>query len=547
MTESQPLRVLMVEDTPDDAELNELELRRNGFAVRSTHVDTLEGVAYALNEQVWEVVLTDHSMPSLSSLDVLQLLQERSCALPCIVVSGAIGEEAAVELMRSGAADYVNKSFLTRLGPAVKRALREEALKQDRQKAEEALRHAYNELERRVEERTAALSATNTKLRESEKRFSTAFHASPSPTLIAKLSSSQIVDVNQSFLRVTRYELKEVVGRTFEELDLFFDLQERVRKSKRLSDESLIPAVELGLRTKWGEPRRILVSSALINLEGEPCVLDTFVDITEREQANESLRTYHHLLTQQNAKLEQANNLKSEFIASVSHELRTPLTAILGFSDLLEHEQYGSLNREQKQSAAFIHESGGHLLALINDLLDISKIEAGMMELQQSVVDLPELLTNALNTVRGKAREKTLQLHVEYPSAAIAPFPADARKVRQILYNLLSNAVKYTPVQGNISVIVHDGADEVHVEISDTGPGISPNDQQRLFQPFTQLRSSSSEVYEGTGLGLALTKQLVELHGGNIWLRSEIGQGSTFGFSLPRHLLIEVPPEDRRL
>lgn len=528
----------MVEDTPDDAELNELELRRNGFSVRSARVDTLEGVTHALNEQVWDVVLTDHSMPRLSSLDVLQLLQERSCALPCIVVSGAIGEEAAVELMRSGAADYVNKSFLTRLGPAVTRALREEALKRDRCKAEEALRHAYDELERRVEERTAALSATNTKLRESEKRFSTAFHASPSPTLIAKLSSSQIVDVNQSFLRVTRYEPKEVVGRTFQELGLFFGLQGRALKPQRLSDESLIPAVELGLRTKWGEPRHVLVSSALINLEGEPCVLDTFVDITERKQAEESLRAYHNLLTQQNAKLEQANNLKSEFLASVSHELRTPLTAILGFSDLLEQEQYGSLNREQKQSAAFIHESGNHLFALINDLLDVQKIEAGMMELQQSSVDLPDAITNALNTVRGKAKEKALQLHVEYPRA-IAPFPADARKVKQILYNLLANAVKYTPVQGSVSVIVRDGAGEVHVEISDTGPGISPNDQQQLFQPFTQLKSSSSEVYEGTGLGLALTKQLVELHGGNVWLRSEIGQGSTFGFSLPRHPVLD--------
>jgi PAS domain S-box-containing protein len=318
MTGSQSLRVLMVEDTPDDAELNELELRRNGFTVRSARVDTLEGMTHALNEQVWDVVLTDHSMPRLSSLEVLQLLQERSCALPCIVVSGAIGEEAAVELMRSGAADYVNKSFLTRLAPAVTRALREEALKQDRRKAEEALRHAYDELERRVEERTAALSATNSRLRESEKRFSTAFHASPSPTLIAKLSSSQIVDVNKSFLRVTRYELEEVVGRTFEELGLFFDLQERMRKSKRLSDESLIPAVELGLRTKWGEPRHVLVSSALINLGGEPCVLDTFVDITERKKAEDFLRTYQNLLTQQNAKLEQANSLKSEFLASVS-------------------------------------------------------------------------------------------------------------------------------------------------------------------------------------------------------------------------------------
>jgi signal transduction histidine kinase len=158
------------------------------------------------------------------------------------------------------------------------------------------------------------------------------------------------------------------------------------------------------------------------------------------------------------------------------------LTAILGFSDLLEQEQYGLLNYEQKQSAAFIHESGEHLLTLINDLLDISKIESGMMELQQSSIDLSNEIANALHTVQGKAKEKALQLHVEYPSA-IAPFPADARKVKQILYNLLANAVKYTPVQGSVSVIVRDGADEVHIEISDTGPGISLVTNSGFFSP----------------------------------------------------------------
>lgn len=533
VNERLPLRVLMVEDSPDDAELSALELKRQGFAVCYSRVDTLEAMTQALTGQTWDMILTDHAMPKFSSLEVLQFLQGHKPDLPCIVVSGAIGEEAAVALMRSGAVDYVNKSHLPRLGPSVTRALQEGESKRARRKAEEALKRAHAELEQRVEERTAELSLTNVKLRDSEKRFATAFHASPTPTIITSLVTGQVIDVNQSLLRMTRHKRDEVIGRGVQELDLLVGLEKREFAPKELPDERYIPVTEIGLHTRWGETRHILMSSALIDMDGELCVLDTLVDITERKKVEEALRSYQDILEHQKAKLEHANNLKSEFLAHVSHELRTPLTAIVGFSDLLKDEDFGTLNGVQHEYVAFIVDAGQHLLALINDLLDLSKMEAGMMELLQGPVDLSEVMANALSMMCGQVQKKALQLDVEVP-ADLAPVTADIRKVKQILYNLLANAVKYTPAEGRIKLVVQDDKGEVRIEICDTGPGITQNDQKRLFKPFVQLRSSSTDAYEGTGLGLALTKQLVELHEGRVWLRSCVGKGSTFGFSLPR-------------
>ncbi len=257
-------------------------------------------------------------------------------------------------------------------------------------------------------------------------------------------------------------------------------------------------------------------------------------DVSERREAEQVLLRYQQRLEGQNAELARLSELKDEFIAKMSHELRTPLTAIIGFAELLQDPDYiGPVSQQQHEYVDIILNASAHLLTLINDLLDLSKIEAGMMQLEPVSVDLRSAVTSALRIIEHEARKKALRVQARLP-AHLEPLSADARKLRQILYNLLSNAVKYTPEAGLIELVVMDGDSEVRIEIRDTGPGISPQDRSRLFEPFVQLANASDNPIEGTGLGLALTKQLVELHGGRVWLHSRVGKGSTFGFSLPR-------------
>jgi signal transduction histidine kinase len=236
-----------------------------------------------------------------------------------------------------------------------------------------------------------------------------------------------------------------------------------------------------------------------------------------------------------NRQLEVANKHKSDFLANMSHELRTPLNAIIGFSEALMERMFGDMNEKQLDYQKDIHESGKHLLSLINDILDLSKIEAGHMELELSTFHLPTAVSNAVTLIRERALRHGIALGVEV-DPRLGEFQADERKVKQILLNLLSNAVKFTPDGGRVDVSARGDSDKVEIAVKDTGVGIAPEDQASLFEEFKQLGKDSSRKAEGTGLGLALTKRLVELHGGQILVDSAVGTGSTFRVMLPlRH------------
>jgi signal transduction histidine kinase len=231
------------------------------------------------------------------------------------------------------------------------------------------------------------------------------------------------------------------------------------------------------------------------------------------------------------AQLEAANRHKSEFLAAMSHELRTPLNAVLGFSEILLQRMFGPLNGKQEEYLRDIRESGAHLLSLINDILDLSKVEAGRMELEVTVFDLPQAIANALTLVRERAMRHELMLNVVI-DAGVATIKADERKIKQVLLNLLSNAIKFTPEGGRITVQATPKNGHVEVSVRDTGIGIAPEDQGAVFEEFRQVGSSAAKQ-QGTGLGLALCRKFIELHGGKIWVDSEVGTGSTFIFALP--------------
>jgi two-component system, NtrC family, sensor kinase len=236
-------------------------------------------------------------------------------------------------------------------------------------------------------------------------------------------------------------------------------------------------------------------------------------------------------LAEAKEQLETANRHKSEFLASMSHELRTPLNAIIGFSDVLAEQFFGPLNVKQARYVQHILTSGHHLLSLINDILDLSKVEAGRMELELSRFSLAEALENGLEMVRGRASQHGIAVSMQVqPTAEIE---ADERKVKQIVVNLLANAVKFTPDGGRVEVTACQKDGFIEVAVRDTGIGISPDDQARVFEAFQQGDQYVGRSQEGTGLGLALSRRFVELHGGKLWVQSDAGQGSTFVFTIP--------------
>ncbi|MGH7530495.1 MAG: sensor histidine kinase, partial [Gemmatimonadales bacterium] len=268
----------------------------------------------------------------------------------------------------------------------------------------------------------------------------------------------------------------------------------------------------------------------------------------ERESAHQNTRRLttevRHTarrLEQLNTELDGAMRTKDQFLSNISHELRTPLNSIIGFTDLLLTEELGTLSAQQRDFLETVARNGRHLLELINELLDLQRIAAGRMELKPGPVDVAELLAEAVSSVQAQAQQRRHALE-------LAPLPGDLRvhadrgRVRQVLLNLLSNAIKFTPDGGRITIAAApvNGGSAVRVAVTDTGHGITPDDQAKLFQEFVQLDASASRRHEGTGLGLALSRRLVELQGGTIGVESTPGQGSTFWFTLP-----QTEPEER--
>jgi len=229
--------------------------------------------------------------------------------------------------------------------------------------------------------------------------------------------------------------------------------------------------------------------------------------------------------------LEATSQHKSEFLANMSHELRTPLNAIIGFSEVLDDRMFGELNEKQAEYIRVILASGRHLLSLINDILDLSKVEAGRMELELGTFNLHMALDNALTLIRERATRHGLALGLTVEET-FGDIVADERKLKQVLLNLLSNAVKFTPDGGRIDVRALRANGTVEVSVTDTGVGIAPEDQEAIFEEFRQV-GHAARKREGTGLGLALARKFVELHGGRLWVKSAVGHGSTFTFTIP--------------
>jgi PAS domain S-box-containing protein len=376
---------------------------------------------------------------------------------------------------------------------------------------------------------------SRTLLQESEERYRAMINLSPDAIYVHK--QGIIAVCNEAAIELFGAESSdELIGR--ELLELTHPEHREAARKRRSS------VVEEGTRTLVMRQKRLRldgswfwaeVAAAAINWEGERGGVVVLRDVTAQIASEDEL-----IRSKEAAEL--ANRAKTEFLANISHELRTPLNAIIGFSDLMQREMLGPLGNEQYASyIGDIHQSGTHLHDVINDILDLSKIEAGQMELQESSVDVLGAIERCIRVVAARAADSGLTLTTQLPES-LPYVVADERKLKQIFINLMSNAVKFTGRGGTITVAARSDPQEgVSIEIADTGIGIADDDIPKVFRAFEQVDSSLSRTHEGTGLGLPLTKSLVELHGGTLTLQSQIDAGTTITVSLPADRISSKP------
>jgi len=383
-------------------------------------------------------------------------------------------------------------------------------------------------------------------LQASEERYRKVFLTSPDAINITRLSDGKYLDVNSGFETMVGYKRDEAIGKTSLELNIWRDPEDRRRLVDNLNRTGVCESFEAEFNAKNGRVIIGLMSGVIINIKDETCIISITRDITKRKKIEQELQQHREHLeelvderTQElavaNAHLQALDRLKSLFIASMSHELRTPMNSILGFTELMLEGYSGEINEVQRDQLQRVYGSGKHLLLLITDIIDLSKVEAGKIEVSPETFDLEVLLDEVGQDNLIEARKKGIDIVVEAPQQRIHLY-TDRQRLMQCLLNLISNAVKYSNTGSiRVSAQLHD--ETVDIAVRDSGIGLSTEEQARLFQPFERIDSELSVKAGGTGLGLYLTKKLVtELLGGTISVESRPGEGSCFTLHLPRRI-----------
>jgi PAS domain S-box-containing protein len=338
---------------------------------------------------------------------------------------------------------------------------------------------------------------------------------------------------NRAFEALLRMQKKEIVGKSLHNL-----VSPEIAEKYHIMDIELVKhkttrVYETSLKFADGSVHQVMLNKFVFSgvTEEDSVLLGIMIDITERKQAEEKM-------LQAKMAAEAANKAKTTFIVNMSHELRTPLNAVIGFSDLLLSETFGPLNEKQKRYTENISKSGNHLLDVINDVLDISRLELGNMELYYETVDIPGIIEEVQRVLSPLSAEKNISIESNIEQGLKTTI-ADRVKLKQILYNILNNAIKFSSEGGKVKITAELREDMVEISVKDEGLGIHEVDYERVFQPFVQIDESISKKYGGVGLGLALVKRFVELHGGMVWVKASPGKGSTFTFRIPKR------PENR--
>ncbi len=497
-TAVSPIRILHLEDEAGDRELIARLLHSSGLDCAITAVETRDEFLGALQQEDWQLILSDFALPDFDGFSALKLARQLAPQVPFLFVSGVIGEERAVETLKSGATDCVLKSRLERLAPAVRRALQE---------AEERRR----------------LHETQTALFKSEERFRLLVQGIRDYAIYSVNLEGVVVSWNGGAERIFGYAASEAIGspvrQFFRQTDLNDHCYERLLRSAEEQGRAQqeIWQVRKGGECFWGEV-------VLTPLPGINVFAVITHDITERRLS---------LQERERTRQERAR-LQERFLSHISHELRTPLTTIVDFSSLLEEGTAGPLLPDQKEYLEIILRASNQLGVMVNSLLDLTRSDWRRLPVMQGCVAMEELIAQVCQNFRASAQGKRIQLR----NSTRGPLPsafADSSRIVEVLTNLIENAIKYSPEGSWVEVAATstgDAPDFLDIQVRDNGPGIDPKYQGRVFERFFRVSEVPDSHPGGLGLGLFISREIVRAHGGTLWLE-DAGPGCAFHFTVP--------------
>ena len=512
-----PKRLLAVDDSVTYLQELGSQLREEGYDVvlATSGEEALELLA----AQHVDCILLDLVMPGLSGQETCRRIKQRAewRDIPLVMLTARDDRQTMIEGINAGADDYIAKSADFEVLKARLRA--------------QLRRKQFEDENRRIREQLVR--------RETEARFQRLIHSNIIGVILGDLGTERVTDANDAFLAMLGYSRVDLEAGRLTAPELTppeWRKSDEVARAQLRRSGSTTPYDKEFMRKDGG---RVPVVLGLVLLEGTEGFVGFVLDRTEQKGAEEKLQRYAVALEGANRQLElakeqaeQESRFKSKFLAGMSHELRTPLNAIIGFSELLEQELFGPLLPKQMDYVGNVLVSGRHLLSLINDILDLAKVEAGRMELAREWTPLAIVVDAVQGVIKPLSDKGGVDVIVSVP-ADLPDLYIDAMRIKQVLYNLLSNAIKFTARGGTVELSATTRERLLSVSCRDTGIGIRPEDLPRLFREFEQIEPDAGVRPEGTGLGLALTKRLVELHGGSVRAESEVGKGSTFTFTLP--------------
>jgi len=546
------IRVLFIEDNEGDAILEIDVLKKGGFEVIYERVDSPKALKEALEEKSWDCIISDYALPLFTGIDALMEFRESGTDIPFIIVSGVIGEETAVAAMKAGAHDYIMKSNINRLVPALERELREAGVRRQNKQSEDAIRFERSLLRTLIDNLPCLIC-----IKDTESRRIIANKADVN--FAGYRSEDEIAGKNDNEIFNNEY------GKRSHAADLVV-LQTgtpQINYEEEISDTD-------GNR-HWYITSKIPIYDSLQNISGLVAIAH---EITDRKRMEFNLMESEQSLKRQNLeyetlnkeylslneeitesldrikkmnddlilsknKAEEADKLKSAFLANMSHEIRTPLNAILGFASFLKNPD---INRDRTDEFVDIIDASGHqLLSIINDILEISQIESGHISITMERVNISKLLNELSVQFKKEATARNLDLVLNINnSAEDIVTRTDGSRVRQVLLNLLNNALKFTH-EGKIEFAARVARNQVIFYVKDTGIGIDPDNQAVIFEPFRQVETTITRNYGGNGLGLSISRALVERLGGKISVNSVPNKGSIFSFTIP--YITEKQPE----